>query len=411
MGAAQEILLGVALFTGLVLCLVGVILLARAWLTSTGELLVLVNDTRSLRALSGTRLIEALARGGILLPAACGGKGTCGLCRVRVVAGGRPPSPTEIALLATRERRDGLRLACQVLLEQDLEVRVPAELFDVRKVLWTVRSNANVATFIKELVLELPPGESFTFEAGAFVNITCPPYEAGFREFDIAPRFREDWDRLDLWRLRAGTPEAATRAYSLANRPDEHDVLVLTVRIATPPPHVPDAPPGVVSSWLFQLAPGDRVPVTGPFGNFQAGDSPRELVLVGGGAGMAPLRAHAFDQLERRHATRTITFWYGARSRRELFYLDEFDRLAAEHENFAWTVALSEPRADDGWAGPVGLIHEVLFERHLKRHPDPAACEYYLCGPPMMVQATRRMLAELGVDPADVHFDDFGGAG
>jgi Na+-transporting NADH:ubiquinone oxidoreductase subunit F len=411
MGELHEILLGVAFFTGLVSCLVVVILLARAALISTRAVAVLVNGEQTLQAQSGTRLLDALAMGGVLLPAACGGKGTCGLCRVHTRARTSTPTPTESVLLTARDLRDGVRLACQVRLEEDLEVRVPEELLGVEHIQCTVRSNTNVATFMKELVLELPRGEPFEFRAGAFVQITCPPYEAGFSDFEVAPRFREDWDRLNLWRLRASAQQPTTRAYSLANRPEERDVLMLVVRIATPPPHVPGVPPGVVSSWIFQLKPGDRVSVTGPFGHFFVKETERELVLIGGGAGMAPMRAHAFDQLERLRATRKVTLWYGARSRRELFYVDEFDRLATEHDNFDWTVALSEPRPDDDWHGPVGFIHQVLLERYLKGHEDPAACEYYLCGPPMMIQATRSMLADLQVDPADIHYDDFGGAG
>jgi len=410
MSELHEILLGVALFTGVVLLLVVLIFVARATLVAGGEVTLVVNGERTLRARTGTSLLDALAAGGVLLPAACGGKGSCGMCRVRVRSGGGAPVPTESVVLTARQLRNGLRLACQVRLENDVEVRVPPELLGLRHLECTVRSNANVATFIKELVLELPAGEPFEFRAGAFVQLTCPPYEVAFTDFDVAPRYHEDWDRLDLWRLRASALHPSTRAYSLANRPGERDVLVLVVRIATPPPHLPDVPPGVVSSWIFQLKPGDRVAVAGPFGHFFAEESEREMVLVGGGAGMAPMRAHAFDQLER-HTKRKISFWYGARSRRELFYVDDFDRLEAEHDDFEWTVALSEPRPDDDWEGPVGFVHEVLLERYLKTHPDPAACEYYLCGPPMMILATRKMLAELNVDSADVHYDDFGGAG
>jgi len=411
MNAAQEILLGVTIFTGVVLSLVVVILLARAALVSTGEVSVLVNGEQTLKVQSGMRLLDALAMGGVLLPAACGGKGSCGMCRVRVLTGAHPPDPLESALLTARELRDGLRLACQVRLEEALEVHVPEELLGARSLECTVRSNANVATFIKELVLELPPEESLEFRAGAFVQVTCPAYEAGFSDFDVAPHLRGDWDRLDLWRLRARAQVPTTRAYSLANRPDERDVLVLVVRIATPPPHVPGAPPGVVSSWIFQLKPGDCVPVSGPYGHFFAEPSEREMVLVGGGAGMAPMRALAFDQLKHLHSARKITFWYGARSRRELFYVEDFDRLAAEHPNFEWTVALSDPLPGEDEDRPMGFVHEVLLEHYLKGHPEPEACEYYLCGPPMMIQATRKMLAELDVDPTDIHFDDFGGAG
>lgn len=411
MSPLHEILLGVALSTGIVLCLVAVILFAQATLVTSGEVAVIVNGERTLRTRSGTTLLEALADGGILLPAACGGRGTCGLCRVQITAGGRPPAPTEAAVLTARQLDDGLRLACQVRLEEDLEVRLAEELLGVRHLECTVRSNANVATFIKELVLELPPGDPFEFRAGAFVQITCPPFATAFTDFDIATAYREDWDRLGLWCLVASTQHPTTRAYSLANRPSEREVLVLVVRIAPPPPHLPGVPPGVVSSWIFQLKPGDRVPVAGPFGHFFAAESEREMVLVGGGAGMAPMRAHAFDQLERLGSKRKITFWYGARSRRELFYVEEFDRLQAEHDNFDWTVALSEPRPDDDWQGAVGFIHGVLLERYLGAHPDPAACEYFLCGPPMMIHATRTMLAGLNVDAANIHYDDFGGAG
>jgi Na+-transporting NADH:ubiquinone oxidoreductase subunit F len=415
MDAALEILLGIALFTGIVLCLVGVILAARRMLDASHPVALLVNGSRTIAARSGTKLLEVLAGDGVLLPAACGGKGSCGMCRVQVVAGAPAPLPTETAILTARELGEGQRLACQVRLEGDVEVRVPEELVGVRHLACRVRSNRNVATFIKELVLELPPvaegEEPLELRAGHFVQITCPPYRARFADFDVEPRFREDWDRLGLWRLEAGAQVPTTRAYSLANRPDERDVIVLVVRIATPPPHLPDVPPGIVSSWIFGLEPGDPVDVTGPYGHFVASESEREMVLVGGGAGMAPLRAHVFDQLERLGTARKVTFWYGARSRRELFWVEELDRLAAEHANFSWTVALSEPRPDDGWDGPTGFIHHVLLDRHLRNHPDPAACEYYLCGPPMMIRATRAMLADLGVDPADVHFDDFGGAG
>ena len=398
-GELGEVLLGVALFTGIVLCLVGVILAARACLAPSGAVRVVVNGERVLEGAPGASLLEVLTGAGILVPSACGGRGTCGMCRVSVEGG----------------QGAGARLACRTRLTDELAVRVPEELLGVRHLACTVRSNESVATFVKALVLELPPearpggSEPFEAPAGAFVQLTCPPYRARFDELDVPARFRADWDRFDLWRLSAGTDRPTTRAYSLANRPDERDVLVLAVRLATPPPHLPDAPPGVVSSWIFGLAPGDRVDATGPYGHFLGTGSERELVLVGGGVGMAPLRAHAFDQLERRRSPRKVTFWYGARSRGELFWAEDFDRLAAEHGNFEWTVALSDPQPGDDWRGPVGFIHEVLLERYLAAHPDPAACEYFLCGPPLMIEATRRMLAGLGVDPGDVHFDDFGG--
>jgi Na+-transporting NADH:ubiquinone oxidoreductase subunit F len=262
---------------------------------------------------------------------------------------------------------------------------------------------------IKELVLELPPGETIDFRAGSYVQIACPPYSTSFVDFDIEAGFRDEWDRLDLWRCRAGTATAATRAYSLANYPAENSVITLVIRIAIPPPGAPDTvPPGVVSSYLFSLKPGDKVSVSGPFGGFFAMDTENEMVFVGGGAGMAPMRSHIFDQLKHLQSKREITFWYGARSRRELFYEHDFDRLRETCENFHWTVALSEPRPEDEWRGETGFIHDVLYEKYLKDHTAPEDCEYYLCGPPMMIKAVRNMLDNIGVDPDNIFFDDFG---
>lgn len=405
-----ESLLAVAVFTGVVLLLSLLILGARALLLPTGEVTVTINAERELRARASSKLLEVLAAGGIPLPSACGGKGTCGMCRVRVLSGAGPPLPVETDLLTRAERAEGVRLACQVTLREDLELRLSEELLGVRELVCRVRSNESVATFIKELVLELPPDEPFEFEAGAFVQLTAPPFRARFAELDIDARFRDEWEQLGLLGLEASSTRPTTRAYSLANKPDEQGLAVLDVRIATPPPGAsPAVPPGIVSSWIFSLRPGDEVRMAGPFGNFQAEESSREMVFVGGGAGMAPMRAHVFDQLERLHTDRRISFWYGARSRRELFYVEDFDRLAAGHANFEWTVALSEPRPDDDWHGLTGFIHAVLRARYLADHPAPEECEYYLCGPPLMVASTRSMLDELGIPPEQVHFDDFGG--
>lgn len=404
-----ESLLAVAVFTGVVLLLSLVILGARALLLPTGEVTISINDQRELRARAGWRLHDALAAEGIRLPAACGGKGTCGMCRVRVLRGGGPLLPVETALLPRSEQERGARLACQLVLRGDLALQIPEGLLGVRQLVCRVRSTKSVATFIRELVLELPADEPLEFEAGAFVELTAPPFRARFSDFELDSRFRAEWERLGLLELEASASHPTTRAYSLANRPDEKGLAVLDVRIATPPPGAPTAPPGRVSSWIFSLRPGDEVRIAGPFGNFKAETSEREMVFVGGGAGMAPMRAHVFDQLERLRSRRRISFWYGARSRRELFYVEDFDRLAAEHESFSWTVALSEPRPDDAWDGPTGFIHEVLRDRYLAQHPAPASCEYYLCGPPLMVAATRHMLEDLDVPPERIHFDDFGG--
>jgi Na+-transporting NADH:ubiquinone oxidoreductase subunit F len=406
-----EIGLGVALFTGIILCLVLVILAARARLVATGEVDIAVNDNRTVKGRVGDKLLGALSEAGIHLPSACGGVGTCGQCRLAVLAGGGAILPTESAQITKREAASGTRLACQVTIKQDMAVRVPEDVFGVKQWQCKVRSKANVATLIKQLVLQMPQGETIDFRAGSYVQITCPPYRSRFSDFDIEPAFRDDWDRFDLWRYEAGTTKAATRAYSMANYAEEDDIIMLVVRIAIPPPAVPKSvPPGIVSSYIFGLKSGDEVTVSGPFGHFFASDSDAEMVFVGGGAGMAPMRAHIFDQLKRLKSNRKITFWYGARSRRELFFVEEFDRLQAEFNNFQWFVALSEPRPEDEWDGRMGFIHDVLHEDYLETHPAPEDCEYYLCGPPMMIRALRNMLDNLGVDPDNILFDDFGGS-
>jgi Na+-transporting NADH:ubiquinone oxidoreductase subunit F len=408
--AALDAFAGVIVFVAVVMVLVMLVLLARRLLVPRGTVRLVVNGRDIGRVPRERKLLAALIDGGLFIPSACGGTGTCGLCRVQVVRGGSDPHPMETARLTKTELASGLRLACQVALRDDVEVELPDDLFGVRELVCTVRSNRSVATFMKELVLELPADERLEFRAGAFVQLTAPPFEASFRDFDVPADMREEWDRLGLWRLGVRSTEPVVRAYSLANHPGEEGVLVLIVRIATPPPDAgPDVPPGVVSSYVFSRRPGDSVHVTGPFGSFVARDTDREMVFVGGGAGMAPMRSHVLDQLERRGTDRTISFWYGARSLRELFYADLFDRLARKHANFSWHVALSEPRPEDAWEGPVGFVHKVLEQDLLREHPCPEECEYYLCGPPLMIAATRALLAEYGVPDEHVLSDDFGG--
>jgi Na+-transporting NADH:ubiquinone oxidoreductase subunit F len=286
---------------------------------------------------------------------------------------------------------------------------VPDAVLGIKELVCRVSSNRNVATFIKELVLELPPGETLEFSAGAFIQILCPPFRTRFTDFDVAAPFRADWDRMDLWRHEVSSTAPILRSYSLANYPGEGSSAKLIVRIATPPPGAPPSvPPGVVSSYVFQLQPGDEVTIVGPFCHFRVAETDKEMVFVGGGAGMAPMRSMILDQLLRRETRRKITFWYGARSRKELFYDEEFDRLQREHDTFRWVAALSEPKPDDDWSGPVGFIHQVLHDQYLQDHPAPEECEYYLCGPPMMLEVTRSMLDELGVEPASIRFDAFG---
>lgn len=405
-----EIGLGILLFTTIIMTLVGVVLAVRSRLVATGDVQLIVNDREPMTATVGVRLLDALAVAGIHLPSGCGGKGTCGQCRVVVLEGGGSILPIELARVTKREARAGTRLACQVAVKDDMTLRVPDEVFGVEQWQCTVRSNVNVATMIKELVLEMPPGEQIAFRAGSYVQIAAPPYSARFTEFDVGQSYRHEWDRLDLWRHASTSSTEELRAYSMANYPQERDVIVLDVRIAVPPPGVPsEVPPGVVSSYLFSLKQGDTVAVSGPFGHFFASDTQAEMVFIGGGAGMAPMRSHIMDQLKRLKSRRKISFWYGARSRRELFYVNDFDALQAEHDNFEWFVALSDAEPGDTWTGRRGFIHAVLYEDYLKDHPASETCEYYVCGPPMMLRAVLAMLDSLGVGAENIFYDDFGG--
>ena len=398
--------LAVALFTAVVMTAVVAIAIARQWLAPTGPTELVVNDSRTVTAATGSKLLEALADADVLLPSPCGGRGTCGQCRVRIDAGGAPPLPSDTARIARRDLAQGVRLACQTVVRGAMRIHVPDDVLGVRRFDCSVRRAANVATWIREIALDVADGAAFDFTAGSYVQIEVPPFRARFRDFDIGDEYAAEWSEA-IRDLEAGTDNPTTRAYSLANAPHEPGML-LNVRIALPPAGG-DAPPGVGSSYLFGLRPGDTVAVRGPYGSMHARDSGREMVLVGGGAGMAPLRSIVLDQIVGQGANRTISFWYGARNLRELFYADLFAELAAAHANFDWTVALSAPRPGTPWDGPVGFVHDVLFERYLKDHPAPETVEYYLCGPPLMVTAVTGMLDSLGVPPENVAFDDFGG--
>jgi Na+-transporting NADH:ubiquinone oxidoreductase subunit F len=405
-----QIVLAVAVFTGIVVSLSAVILLARTRLVETGAVQMIVNDDREFQVPAGTKLLTALSNVGLYLPSGCGGKGTCGQCRVTVLHGGGPLLPTEASLIGRHEAAQHVRLGCQVTVREDVRVRIPDEVFGVRKWECTVRSTRSLSTFIKEIGLELPPGEEVPFRAGGYVQVECPRYQAQFSDFDIGPEFRDEWDRHNLWKYVAGTKTATTRAYSMANYPEEKGLILLTVGIAIPPPGSgEDVPPGIVSSYLFSLKPGDQVTIAGPYGEFFAKDTDNEMVFIGGGAGMAPLRSHIFDQLKRLQTNRKISFWFGVRSKRDLIYHEEFSRLAAEHSNFTYVVALSEPKENDDWDGPVGFIHQVAHDQYLAEHEAPEDCEYYMCGPPLMVSAVQRMLTDLGVSEENIVFDDFGG--
>lgn len=405
-----EVALGVGLFTAIILMLVFVILFARSKLVATGTVRVLVNGEREIDMRPGVKLMNGLADAELFIASACGGGGTCGQCRVRVLSGGGAALPTETSLLNKREVADHYRLSCQVSVKQDIRVEVPDEVFGVRKFRCRVRSNRNVATFIKELVLEMPAGEELEFRAGGYVQLECPPHQLKYADFDIDERFRDEWDRYKLWRYESKVTETTSRAYSMASFPLEKDIIKLNIRIATPPPGSDQKiPPGIMSSYVFSLKAGDEIDVSGPFGEFFAKETDKEMVFIGGGAGMAPMRAHIFDQLKRRHSGRKMSFWYGARSLRETFYVEEFDALAAEYENFEWHIALSDPQPEDHWTGYTGFIHKVLFDEYLSKHPAPEDCEYYMCGPPMMNSAVIKMLEDLGVAREDILLDDFGG--
>jgi Na+-transporting NADH:ubiquinone oxidoreductase subunit F len=405
----SEITLAMGMYAGIVLVLVGVTVLAKMTLIPSGEVTLRINQQREIAVPRGGKLLGALDANGIFVPSACGGAGTCGQCRAKVLGGGGYILPTERSLISRAEAQQGWRLTCQVPVKEDLEIEVPTDVLESRKWACRVRSNDNVATFIKELVLELPEGESMPFRAGGYVQTECPPHTIDYRDFDIAPEYRDDWDRYDMWRHVSTVDEPVSRAYSMANYPGEQGIIMLNVRIASPPPSAPrGTPPGKMSSYLFSLRQGDALTVSGPYGEFFAKETDAEMVFIGGGAGMAPMRSHIFDQLERLHTKRRISFWYGARNLKEAFYREDFDLLEKKYDNFTWHIALSEPRPEDEWTGPTGFIHQVVLDHYLSSHPAPDDIEYYLCGPPLMAHAVVAMLEELGVEPENILFDDFG---
>ncbi|MDR5611728.1 MAG: NADH:ubiquinone reductase (Na(+)-transporting) subunit F [Arsenophonus sp.] len=405
------IILGVVMFTLIVLILTAMILFAKSKLVNTGDVKIEVNGDpeKSFAAPAGDKLLNMLSNQGIFVSSACGGGGSCGQCRVTIKHGGGDILPTELAHINKREARAGCRLACQVNVKQDLEIELPEEIFGVKKWECEVISNENKATFIKELKLKIPAGEVVPFRAGGFIQIECPPHKVSYADFDVPDEYREDWDKFNLFRYFSEVKQQTVRAYSMANYPEEHGIIMLNVRIATPPPKAADLPPGIMSSYIWSLKPGNKVTISGPFGEFFAKETNAEMIFIGGGAGMAPMRSHIFDQLKRLKSKRKISFWYGARSKRELFYVEDFDQLAADNENFTWHVALSDAIPEDNWQGYTGFIHNVLYENYLKDHPAPEDCEFYMCGPPVMNAAVIKMLKDLGVEDENILLDDFGG--
>ena len=404
------IVMGVIMFSFIIMGLVFIILGARSRLVSTGAVNIVVNDDKdhAIKTSAGSSLLSTLAGQGIFVPSACGGGGTCLQCKVNVLEGGGDALPVETGQLTRKELKEGCRLSCQVKVKNDMRIEVPAEIFSIQKWECTVRSNKNVATFIKELVLELPKGENLDFRAGGYIQIECPPHHVKFSDFNVEEEYREDWDKGNIWKYHSDVDEEVVRAYSMANYPEEKGVIILNVRIATPPPNT-SFPPGKMSSYIFDLKPGDKTIISGPYGEFFAKDTDKEMIFIGGGAGMAPMRSHIFDQLKRLKSKRKISFWYGARSKREMFYEEDFDMLQRENDNFKWHIALSEPLAQDNWTGHRGFIHQVLYDNYLKNHPSPEECEYYICGPPIMNSSVINMLIDLGVEEENIAFDDFGG--
>ena len=409
MSAQIEIILGVAMFTGVILALVVLILIARSKLVASGEVNIEINGEKTIAVQAGDKLLQTLSSAGLFLPSACGGGGSCAQCKCIINDGGGSMLPTEEAHFTRREASEGWRLSCQTPVKQDMKVQVPEEVFGVKRWECTVESNPNVATFIKELTLKLPEGEDVAFRAGGYVQLECPPHHIKYSDFDIEDEYKGDWEHFNFFQHESKVTEPVIRAYSMANYPEEKGIVKFNIRIATPPPRSTGIVPGQMSSYVFSLKPGDKVTVYGPFGEFFARDTSNEMIFIGGGAGMAPMRSHIFDQLKRINSKRKISFWYGARSLRECFYSDEYDTLEAENENFEWHLALSDPQPEDNWDGLTGFIHNVLFEQYLKNHEAPEDCEYYMCGPPMMNAACIKMLNDLGVENENILLDDFGG--
>ena len=401
----------ILVFSIVILILVILLGFAEKKLLPQGDAKILINgdDEKSPTVKPGGSLLSSLAISNVFIPSACGGGGTCSQCRCQVLSGGGDILPTEVSHFSRAEIKDNYRLACQVKVKGDMEVKIPDEIFSIKKWECTVKSNDNVATFIKELVLELPSGEILDFESGGYIQIDIPEYELQYSEFDIEEQYREDWDKFKMWDLVAknNNPEEF-RAYSMANHPAEGNIVMLNVRIAHPPPQQWDAPPGIASSYIFNLKPGDKVIISGPYGEFFIKDTNREMVYIGGGAGMAPLRSHLFHLFHTLKTGRKVSYWYGARSKREMFYDDHFKAIEEKFPNFSYNVALSDPMDIDNWTGYTGFIHQVVLDNYLSKHEDPTEIEYYMCGPPMMNKAAKGMLYDLGVEDEMIDFDDFG---
>jgi Na+-transporting NADH:ubiquinone oxidoreductase subunit F len=406
------ILYSIIVFLIIIMSLVGILLLAKAKLAPQGQVNLKINDLE-MEVSPGSTLLSTLSGSGIFLPSACGGGGTCGMCKCQVVEGGGSILPTETGFFTRREQHDNWRLGCQVKIREDIMVKVPEAVMGIKKWECEVVSNRNVATFIKEFVVRLPEGESLDFLPGGYVQIDVPKYEASFRDFEIEEQFRDDWDEYKMWDLKINNREETFRAYSMANYPAEKNLIKLNIRIATPPwdndrKQFMNVPPGLCSTFIFSRKPGDKVLISGPYGEFHIKDTDNEMIYIGGGAGMAPLRSHIFHLFKTLETKRKVSYWYGARSLREVFYEDEFRQIEKKFPNFKFNLALSEPLPEDNWTGYTGFIHKVLLENYLCEHDAPEDIEYYFCGPPLMNSAVLRALDSLGVPKENIAFDDFG---
>ena len=402
------IAISAGVFSSFILFLVIVLMVAEKKLVQQGKVRILINDdeNKSPEVDPGGTLLATLSNQKIFLPSACGGGGTCGMCKCQVLDGGGDVLPTEKSLLTRKEIKENWRVSCQVKVKQDMRIHIPEEIFSIQKFECEVISNSNVATFIKELKLHLPSGRHMDFQAGGYIQIYIPSYDLSYKEFAIEKEYHGDWDKYRLWDLKSTNDEEIFRAYSMANYPAEGDIVMLNVRIATPPPGK-NVPTGIASSYIFNLKPGDKVTVSGPYGEFFIKDSKREMIYIGGGAGMAPMRSHLFHLFKTSETERKVSFFYGARSMREMFYDEEFREIKKKFPNFSYTVALSEPMPEDNWTGPTGFIHQVVQETYLNKHEDPGEIEYYLCGPPMMIDAVNKMLYNMGVEPEMIAYDVF----
>ncbi|MDG1154297.1 MAG: NADH:ubiquinone reductase (Na(+)-transporting) subunit F [Alphaproteobacteria bacterium] len=406
----NEFSISIILFIAIVIALVAIILFARSKLVPSGNVKIEINGKKTIEVPVGGKLLNVLADNKIFIPSACGGGGSCGQCSVDIHSGGGDILPTEESHITKKEARNGKRLSCQVAVKQNMDIVVEDDVFGVKKWKCKVKSNNNVATFIKEFVVELPKGEEVPFRAGGYIQIECPPHHIKYKDFDIEKQYHADWNHFGIFQVESVVDETVERAYSMANWPGEKGIVMLNVRIATPPPgKMQDLPAGKMSSYIWSLKPGDDVTISGPYGEFFTRDTDKEMIYIGGGAGMAPMRSHIFDLLLRIKTKRKITFWYGARSKKEIFYKDDFDNLEKKFPNFKWHIALSDPQPEDKWTGLTGFIHNVLYEEYLKDHEAPEDCEYYMCGPPIMNSSVISMLLDLGVEREDIMLDDFGG--